>query len=62
VLATDDSWKWYMGMVAREKDHSAYLRLWRGWSAGFTRTPAWTRSRSPYRKRGGPSGKRLSSG
>jgi len=27
VLATDDSWKWYMGMVAREKDHSAYLRL-----------------------------------
>jgi uncharacterized membrane protein len=27
VLATDDSWKWYMGMVAREKDHSAYPRL-----------------------------------
>jgi uncharacterized membrane protein len=27
VLATDDSWKWYMGMVAKEKDHSAYLRL-----------------------------------
>jgi uncharacterized membrane protein len=27
VLATDDSWKWYMGMVAKEKDHYAYLRL-----------------------------------
>ena len=27
VLATDDSWKWYMGLVAKEKDHSAYPRL-----------------------------------
>jgi uncharacterized membrane protein len=27
VFATDDSWKWYMGMVAKEKDHYAYLRL-----------------------------------
>jgi uncharacterized membrane protein len=27
VLATDYSWKWYMGMVAKEKGNWAYLRL-----------------------------------
>ncbi len=27
VLATDDSWKWYMGMVAQGKGNSAYFRL-----------------------------------
>jgi uncharacterized membrane protein len=27
VLATDYSWKWYMGMVAQEKDNWPYLRL-----------------------------------
>jgi len=27
VLATDDSWKWYMGMVAKGKGTWAYLRL-----------------------------------
>ena len=27
VLATDDSWKWYMGMVAKDKEPYTYLRL-----------------------------------
>jgi hypothetical protein len=27
VLATDDCWKWYMGMVAKEKDHHVYFQL-----------------------------------
>ena len=27
VLSTDDSWKWYMGMVARGRAHWAYLRF-----------------------------------
>jgi uncharacterized membrane protein len=27
ILATDYSWKWYMGMVAKEKGNWAYLRL-----------------------------------
>ena len=27
VLATDDSWKWYVGMVAQGKGNTAYLKL-----------------------------------
>jgi uncharacterized membrane protein len=40
VLATDDSWKWYMGMVAKEKDHSAYLRLMERMVRWLTKDPS----------------------
>jgi uncharacterized membrane protein len=39
VLATDDSWKWYVGMVAKEKDHYVYLRLVERMVRWLTRDP-----------------------
>jgi hypothetical protein len=39
VLATADSWKWYLGMVAKEKDHYAYLRLVERMVRWLTRDP-----------------------
>ena len=40
VLATDDSWKWYMGMVAKGKGTWAYLRLVERMVRWLTRDPS----------------------
>jgi uncharacterized membrane protein len=40
VLATDDSWKWYMGMVARGKGGWAYLRLMQRMVRWLTKEPS----------------------
>jgi len=39
VLATDDSWKWYMGMVAKGKGHWAYLRFMEKMVRWLTKDP-----------------------
>jgi len=40
VLATDDSWKWYMGMVAKGKDSWVYLRLLERMVRWLTKDPS----------------------
>ena len=40
VLATDYSWKWYMGMVAKEKGNWAYLRLMERMVRWLTKDPS----------------------
>lgn len=40
VLATDDSWKWYMGMVAQGKGNWAYLRLMERMVRWLTKDPS----------------------
>ena len=40
VLATDYSWKWYMGMVAKEKGNWAYLRLLERMIRWLTKDPS----------------------
>ncbi len=40
VLATDYSWKWYMGMVAKGKGNWAYLRLMERMVRWLTRDPS----------------------
>jgi uncharacterized membrane protein len=40
VFATDDSWKWYAGMVAKEKDHSAYPMLLERMVRWLTKDPS----------------------
>ncbi len=40
VLATDYSWKWYMGMVAKGKDHWPYLRLMERMVRWLTKDPS----------------------
>ena len=62
VLATDYSWKWYMGMVAEGKGNWAYLRLVERMVRWLTKDPAWTRSRSPCQREPEQSGRMLSFG
>ena len=40
VLATDDSWKWYMGMVAKGKGNWPYLRLMERMVRWLTKDPS----------------------
>ena len=40
VLASDDTWKWYMGMVAEGKGNTAYLRLMERMVRWLTRDPS----------------------
>jgi hypothetical protein len=40
VLATDYSWKWYMGMVAKGKDNWPYLRLMERMVRWLTKDPS----------------------
>jgi len=40
ALATDDSWKWYMGMVAQGKGNWAYLRFMERMVRWLTRDPS----------------------
>jgi len=62
VLATDDSWKWYMGMVAKEKDHYAYLRLVERMVRWLTRDPGLDVVQIALPEKRGAVGKRSSSG
>lgn len=39
ALATDDAWKWYMGLVAREEGNQPYLRLIHTMVRWLTRDP-----------------------
>ena len=40
VLATDDSWKWYMGMVGKGKGNWAYFRLMERMARWLTKDPS----------------------
>ena len=59
VLATDDSWKWYMGMVAKEKDHYAYLRLVERMVRWLTKDPGLDSVRIALPEKQGTAGEEL---